>query len=280
MILPPNYERTRRRYPVLVLLDGALSDHTSWLTQTDLFAFTAGLPDEQQAIVVMPLGDRDGFWIDWHNGAVSPDRYTGDTLIPYIDANFRTLADRDHRAIAGLSSGGGGDASFAARHPDLVTAFASFSGVLGSSVATARMTGPAYAPARAAVLNAVNLATNACAGILDPLALCGDPVTDADWCAAFDPFAMLGNYANVSIDVYVGNGVPCDPEDVTTMASQDPTKTLEAGIRVADDDQHAALVRAGVVHRYHPYDCGIHSWRYWQRDLHDWWPLMVARFTA
>src|SRR6185503_16528768 len=49
-------------------------------------------------------------------------------VVPWIDANLRTVAKRTGRAIAGLSQGGFGALSYAARHPDLFTSVASFSG--------------------------------------------------------------------------------------------------------------------------------------------------------
>ena len=49
-------------------------------------------------------------------------------LLPWIDAHFRTLATRSQRAVAGVSMGGNGALHYAARHPDLFVAAASFSG--------------------------------------------------------------------------------------------------------------------------------------------------------
>ena len=51
-----------------------------------------------------------------------------DQLIPWIDHNLRTVADRRGRAIAGLSQGGFCSMSYAARHPDLFGVALSFSG--------------------------------------------------------------------------------------------------------------------------------------------------------
>src|SRR6202022_3173993 len=49
-------------------------------------------------------------------------------LIPWVDANLRTVASRPGRAIAGLSQGGFCAMSYAARHPDMFTTAVSFSG--------------------------------------------------------------------------------------------------------------------------------------------------------
>ncbi len=58
-------------------------------------------------------------------------------LIPWIDAHYPTIAHTKGRAIAGLSSGGFGAMSYAARHPDLFTAAAAFSGAVDTNTPTA-----------------------------------------------------------------------------------------------------------------------------------------------
>ena len=91
---------------------------------------TAGQP----LIVVMPDGGRGGWYSNWHNGGRGGppawESYHIGQLIPLVDRRFRTVAARRGRAIAGLSMGGFGAFSYAARHPDLFTAAASFSGGL------------------------------------------------------------------------------------------------------------------------------------------------------
>src|SRR5438128_1855963 len=51
-------------------------------------------------------------------------------LIPWIDSHYPTVADRSGRAIAGLSMGGFGAMTYAAKHPDLFAAAGSFSGAV------------------------------------------------------------------------------------------------------------------------------------------------------
>jgi enterochelin esterase family protein len=55
-------------------------------------------------------------------------------LIPYIDSNFRTLSDRDHRAMAGLSMGGMQTFQITLNHLDLFSYIGGFSGAAGSLV--------------------------------------------------------------------------------------------------------------------------------------------------
>ncbi len=89
------------------------------------------------SIVVSPNGD-SGYWSDWYNGgALGPpmyETYVIDQLIPLIDANFRTIADRSQRAVMGVSMGGYGAMMLAARHPDLFAAAANISGWWAASI--------------------------------------------------------------------------------------------------------------------------------------------------
>src|SRR5205807_6226435 len=90
-------------------------------------------------IVVMPDGGYDGFYSDWygtdtdgHTPAPAPawETFHVRELIPWVDATFPTVIGRGGRAIAGISMGGFGTMSYAARHPDVFVAAASFSGAV------------------------------------------------------------------------------------------------------------------------------------------------------
>jgi S-formylglutathione hydrolase FrmB len=118
------------RYPALYLLHGSGGDEQVW-TNLDAEALTEGLG----LVVVMPDGGHDGWYTDWPGGAQPQwERFHVDQLIPWIDAHEPVIAARGKRAIAGLSMGGFGALSYAARHPDLFVAAASFSGALDLGV--------------------------------------------------------------------------------------------------------------------------------------------------
>src|SRR2546423_483341 len=134
VLLPDHYDPSgRTRYPVLYLLHGALDDYRAWTDKGDAAAITAGLP----LIVVMPDGGSEGNYVDWYNfGAGGPPRwetYHIGQLIPWIDGHFPTVAARSGRAVAGLSMGGNGALAYAALHPDLFSAAASFSGAVDTN---------------------------------------------------------------------------------------------------------------------------------------------------
>src|SRR4051794_41847690 len=90
-------------------------------------------------------------YTDWHRRGVPvrprwEDYHVGE-LVPWVDARFRTVAGRRGRAIAGLSMGGLGALSYAARHPRTFVAAASFSGALEiGSDAAGGPPGPPHPP--------------------------------------------------------------------------------------------------------------------------------------
>ena len=115
---PAEYElkkNAKKRYPVLYLQHGMGEDETGWSKQGRMQHIMDNLIHQGEAvpmIVVMESGDIKAPFQGGDNrqgmstyGNSFYDVLLKD-LIPYIDANFRTLTDRDHRAMAGLSWGG------------------------------------------------------------------------------------------------------------------------------------------------------------------------------
>jgi enterochelin esterase family protein len=147
--LPPDYDtRTKTRYPVLYLQHGGGEDETGWIRQgkanfilDNLIASGSTKP----MIVVMANGYAN------HAGYTPPD-LTGkpfgspemmkvmqermgafeddmtQALIPFIDKTFRTIPDREHRAMAGLSMGGMQTFQVTFNHLDLFSYIGGFSG--------------------------------------------------------------------------------------------------------------------------------------------------------
>lgn len=103
--LPPCYGRqTDERYPVLYLLHGQTYTDDQWVR---LGAATAAdnLILSGQSMPFLIVFPDDRYW-NLPPGPGFGNRLVYD-LIPYIDEHYRTLADRDHRALGGLSRGGG-----------------------------------------------------------------------------------------------------------------------------------------------------------------------------
>ena len=104
--LPPCYdERTDLHYPVLYLLHGQTYKADQWIR---LGAVTAAdkliLSGESEPFIIVLPDDR--FWYSKDSGDTFGVRLVDD-LLPYIDETYRTLPDRGHRSIGGLSRGAG-----------------------------------------------------------------------------------------------------------------------------------------------------------------------------
>ncbi|HEY6502619.1 MAG TPA: alpha/beta hydrolase-fold protein [Chitinophagaceae bacterium] len=107
--VPPGYEKDTKKYPVLYLVHGWGEDENGWSVQGHMANIMDGLIASGKAvpmIVVMPSGDiKTNSDVRSASGNIT-DIYVKD-MIPYIDKTFRTHTDRNHRAMAGLSRGGG-----------------------------------------------------------------------------------------------------------------------------------------------------------------------------
>jgi S-formylglutathione hydrolase FrmB len=261
--LPPSYrQESRRRYPVVYVLHGATGNEADWVARGDLnriadSAVAAGLPE---LILVMPDGD-NSFWVNW---AISPgyqdcarnaelaeavttfcvatSRY-GDyiavDLVTQVDSAYRTLGERAHRGLLGLSMGGTGALTLALTYPQRFSATAAFSAVAAPFYIGPH---PYRAPARQA--------------------------------ASFDELDQaLGSpqpgRRRYGIDTTLWSRY--DPERAARVLQQSggplPTIRLDVGRDDPYIDQNraldAALTALEVPHEYYERD-GAHQWVYWR----------------
>ena len=141
---PPGYESGRDRYPVMYLLHGGSGDEDAWSSCGRATQILDNLIAQGKAapmIVVMPNGNTTRIASpdlvpappalpanqDPGRFRKFPESLVND-LVPFIDAHYRTRADRDHRAIVGLSVGGAQTMYAAFNHLDLFAWVAAFSG--------------------------------------------------------------------------------------------------------------------------------------------------------
>ena len=108
---PPGYQKGKTKYPVLYLQHGWGEDETAWSNQGRANLIMDNMIAENKIkpfIIVMTYGMTNE--IKW--GGLKDFKIDAfqtvmvDELIPYIDSNFRTLANQSNRAMAGLSMGG------------------------------------------------------------------------------------------------------------------------------------------------------------------------------
>jgi S-formylglutathione hydrolase FrmB len=136
--LPPGYDRTDERYPVVYVAHGYTIQVDMWLNRPSFLGrnypelldamFAAG--EAPPAIVVFADG-----WNRFGGSQFLDSPGTGryqsflcDEIVGWVDARYRTIADREHRAITGKSSGGYAAMTAAMMRPDVFGAFATHCG--------------------------------------------------------------------------------------------------------------------------------------------------------
>jgi S-formylglutathione hydrolase FrmB len=268
VLLPTGYDAGMRAYPVLYLLHGAAGNRNTWLDHSDLERFTRPLTGTSAAIVVMPTGG-DGLQVDWRDAFEQWDTWYTTELIPYVDAHFRTVADRAHRAIAGLSAGGFSAMYIAARHPDLFVAAGAFDGF------PLDLTDPTVDP----TLYPLVVVDQFCEGDPPPAdGEFGNPVDAGAWIHGDNPTELARNLRGMSLYIGSATGVPCSAADAMAIIANTPYGELEPLVRRGADHFDAALTAAGIPHVTRRYPCGGHTDSRFQAGLHEFWPQMAAAF--
>ena len=140
--LPDGYDRnTKEKYPILYLLHGFTDDHRAWAEKGQLQIvadlLTAGGEIVPMVIVMPEAGGTptDQIW----NGYFDMPGWSYETFffkefMPYIEKRFRVYNDKKHRAVSGLSMGGGGSVAYCQKHPEQFCACYDFSGWLDQTI--------------------------------------------------------------------------------------------------------------------------------------------------
>jgi len=259
ILLPAGYAKHRRhRYPVLYLLHGTSGGAADWTKVGDAEQTTAG----RRLIVVMPdiaLGDDGGGWCtNWYNdgahGRPEWETFHIDQLIPWVDHNLRTIADRDGRAIAGLSQGGFCSMSYAARHPDMFETALSFSGAPDI----------AYDTEAQLLITPVINATEVFLDHVKGDSMFGPRLTEEVNWAAHDPTTLANNLRGMNLFMYTGNGFP-GPLDKGVPSGG--ANVIEGGAETLTKLFHQRLNALGIPSFFDDYGPGEHTFAYWARDL-------------
>jgi len=274
--VPAGYETSGERFPVIFLLHGLGGDETDWeglglSRQADALGL--------RAIVVMPDGD-DSFYANWaepiaweqclqsapswrqqRQGRPPPEGgphrcvhasryedYVVRDLVHWVDAHYRTRADRAARGIGGLSMGGFGALSLAMRHPDVFSVAVSHAGAVSLLYA-----GPhPFAPG--------------------PIDLLDDP---AEWGRAYDAFLPgLGDHLRRIFGPDLAGWRAHDPASLAASLHDGELALsfdcgTEDGFEFDDEARHldAVLTDAGVRHEMQIVPGGEHDDRYFASRL-------------
>ncbi len=127
VITPMGYDNETNRFPVVYLLHGYSGKYSDWIIKMP--EGLKALADENKMIIVCPDGGFSSWYFDSPmDSNFKYETYVATEVVNYMDKNYRTIADKDHRAITGLSMGGHGGLFLALRHPDIFGAAGSMSG--------------------------------------------------------------------------------------------------------------------------------------------------------
>jgi enterochelin esterase-like enzyme len=123
IILPEDYYTSRKNYPVVYLLHGLGDNESSWLEYGQVSQAVDGVVKKGEIIpmiYVMPEGYRNYYVNDYAGKFLYEDMFIKE-LVPFIDKQYRTVSDKNHRATMGYSMGGFGALVLPLRNPNVFT---------------------------------------------------------------------------------------------------------------------------------------------------------------
>ena len=227
VILPVDYDKATRRYPVLYLLHGLGDDNKAWSYMTNVSGYAAKYP----MIIVMPDAGRS-----WYVNSVSDPKakfedFIAKELVTWADSTFRTIPLPRSRAVAGLSMGGYGASLIGLKHFKRFSALASFSGAVGF--------------ARSMPVGAEDAAARQRAAPFDKLF--GEPGSKER--ADRDPFALLEKVPAAEMPMIY---LACGGQDFLIQQNRDFVKLL--------GDKK-------IPYEYREVSPRVHSWDFWDDHI-------------
>ncbi|MGO9205911.1 MAG: alpha/beta hydrolase [Candidatus Limnocylindrales bacterium] len=253
LLLPVGFvAQAATRWPVLYLLHRVDQTYVDWTENSDVEALTA----HTNLLVVMPDGGLTASYSNWWNGGKGgPPEWETFHLVELRQLLERNWHAGNEWAIAGVSMGGYGAMEYAARHPGMFVAAASYSGFLDPLGEHA-----------AFLADAGDIAD-----------LWGDPVAQAAVWKAHDPSDIAAGLRGTALYVAYGNGRP-GPLDASSSGSQ--TDALEAEVAAMNETFVHRLAALKIPVTVYAYGAGTHSWPYWQRDFQRSLPFLLKALGA
>lgn len=225
------------RFPVLYLLHGLTGHYNNWTDNAKLVQHAI----KHRFIIVTPEGG-DGWYTDSVSAANEKwESYIVQELMPEVDKRFRTLPNRDKRAIAGLSMGGFGALKFGLKYPDKFVLAGSFSGALGAASITEKQ----FPGAIGKTID----------GIFGP--------PESDRRKANDLFAIIRSLTPEKTKTIPFLYIDCGTEDFLFQNNRDFI---------------SLLIEKDVPHEYRQLP-GAHDWKYWDKQVQEFLRVSDGFFT-
>lgn len=136
--LPKDYDHdVDKSYPVLYLLHGMNDNHLSWYHRghiKDVMDQLVASGEACEMIIVTPNAGGNIFAGEWNGYFNMPgwsyEDFFYNEFLPYIESRYRVISDKQHRAVAGLSMGGGGATAYGQKHYDMFCAVYAMSALM------------------------------------------------------------------------------------------------------------------------------------------------------
>ncbi len=233
---PADYDKSNRRYPVLYLLHGYSDDETGWsqFGEVNLIADKAIESGYSTSMIIVMPDAAVTWYINSFDGKTKYEDFVVKELIPFIDATYRTRAQKRYRAVAGLSMGGYGTLIMATKHPELFAA---------------------AAPLSAAVYTDEQVIA----------------MPDGQWNGEF---AMLYGTGLKGKDRLNEHFLKNSILNIVATGNVEDLKKVRYYIDCGDDDflikgnmaLHAAMIDKHIPHEFRVRE-GAHNWTYWRESL-------------
>ena len=146
--LPNGFAQSGKSYPVVYLLHGFTDDYTAWRDKGQMQTVADELIESGEIcemIIVMPNAGGPRTMETWNGYFNMPgwnyEDFFFQEFMPQVEQKYRGIGDKGHRAVMGLSMGGGGSTVYAQRHPDLFSSCYCMSGWLESDGGKQRVEG-------------------------------------------------------------------------------------------------------------------------------------------
>ncbi|WP_433334485.1 alpha/beta hydrolase [Spirillospora sp. CA-294931] len=265
VLVPKGWSPTAdRTWPVVYAYHGGNADYVSWTRQTDIEQIAA----RWDVMVVMPEGGKNGSYTDWWNdgagGTPKWETFHIDEVVQLLERNYRAGTGR---AALGISSGGQGAVTYAARRPGMFRYAVSLSGILHLTK-----------PGLPSLLMLQGMGFDS-----DPAKIWGRPGRD-DWnWAVHDPYLLAHRLRGTGLYISSGTtGWPGPLDDPVNRPWDEnfygATGEFIVGSTVTGFVEH--LKRLGIPATTNIYGNGWHNWNYWRPELAKSWPLMMAALGA
>lgn len=241
---PADYDSSSRRYPVLYLLHGYTDNETAWVQfgEAQRIADRMANSDEVSPMLIVMPDAGVSWYINSFDGKTKYEDFFVQELIPAIDANYRTRAEKAYRGVAGLSMGGYGTLIMAMKHPDLFVAAAPLSAAVWTNQ------------------DMINMPDSRWKGLYGNDEKGEARLQTPHWIQN-NPIRLA---ASVSADALksVRYYIDCGDDDFLIKGNM---------------ELHAALIDAKIPHEFRVRD-GSHNWTYWRTALPEVLKFMSASF--